>query len=255
MPRTYLPPRLLIGLSLSGAAVTAAHAESITDPISTLGVIGSHKQYKLTVDDQSDKERLNQGGLFYNFGNKMTGQEGPIYQIGIEGQYREKDDTEYKTARADLDLGLRAALSTNNYIDVLVGGGYDWGRTEQDDVQVGLFEEDVKLTTRSPFAKAGLGYNYLTPDYTVRLELGARYSINAESKLKIGDESDTVDLKDKVNPYGELSVLWNKGINNLPVSTSLYYSQTRYELDSSSAVAERTKLKQEEVGLKIGLAF
>ena len=57
------------------------------------------------------------------------------------------------------------------------------------------------------FAKAGLGYNYLTPDYTVRLEVGARYSIEADSKLKVGGESDTVDLKDKVNPYGELTVL------------------------------------------------
>ena len=66
-------------------------------------------------------------------------------------------------------------MSTNNYVDVIVGGGYDWGRIEQDDVRVGPFEErqaDHALT----FAKAGLGYNYLTPDYTVRLEVGARYS-------------------------------------------------------------------------------
>ena len=121
-------------------------------------------------------------------------------------------------------------------------------------MRIGLGREDVKLTTKSPFAKAGLGYNYLTPDYTVRLELGARYSIEGRSKLEAGD-SDTVDLKDKVNPYGELTVLWNKGINNLPISTSLYYTQTRYQLDSSSTFAERSKLKQEQVGLKLGLAF
>src|SRR5690606_19443661 len=125
------------------------------DPISTLGVIGSHNQYKLTVDDESDKERLNQGGLYYSFGNKLTGQEGFIYQIGVQGQYREKDDIEYKSAMAELDLGARAALSANNYVDLLVGAGYDWGRTEQDDVTVGIFEEDVQLTTKSPFAKAG----------------------------------------------------------------------------------------------------
>jgi len=236
-------------------AGTHAFAQSATGPISNLGVIGSHNQYKLTLGDESDKERLNQGGLYYNFGNKLTGQEGFIYQIGAEGQYRDKDDVEYLSARADLDLGLRAALSTNNYVDLIVGGGYDWGRIEQDDVRVGLLEEDVKLTTRSPFAKAGVGYNYLTPDYTVRLEVGARYSIEADSKLEVGGESDTVDLKEKVNPYGELSVLWNKGINNIPISTSLYYTQTRYELDSNSALAENSKLKQEQVGLKVGLAF
>jgi hypothetical protein len=89
----------------------------------------------------------------------------------------------------------------------------------------------------------------------VRLEVGARYSIEADSKLKVGGESDTVDLKDKVNPYGELSVLWNKGINNMPISTSLYYTQTRYEIDSDSEFAENSKLKQEQVGLKVGLAF
>lgn len=240
----------VLAMCLAG---TQAFAQTATGPISNFGVIGSHNQYKLTIDGESDKERLNQGGLYYNFGNKLTGQEGFIYQIGIEGQYREKDDVEYLSARADLDLGLRAALSSNNYIDLIVGGGYDWGRIEQDDV--GLFDEDVELTTRSPFAKAGVGYNYLTPDYTVRLEVGARYSIEAESKLKVAGESDTVDLKDKVNPYGELSVLWNKGINNMPISTSLYYTQTRYELDSNSVFAENSKLKKEEIGLKVGLAF
>lgn len=240
----------VLAMCLAG---TQAFAQTVTGPISNFGVIGSHNQYKLTIDGESDKERLNQGGLYYNFGNKLTGQEGFIYQIGIEGQYREKDDVEYLSARADLDLGLRAALSSNNYIDLIVGGGYDWGRIEQDDV--GLFDEDVELTTRSPFAKAGVGYNYLTPDYTVRLEVGARYSIEAESKLKVAGESDTVDLKDKVNPYGELSVLWNKGINNMPISTSLYYTQTRYELDSNSVFAENSKLKKEEIGLKVGLAF
>ena len=111
---------------------------------------------------------------------------------------------------------------------------------------------NVKLISKSPFAKAGLGYNYLTPDYTLRLEVGARYSINSEARLKVDGDSDSVDLKDKVNPYGELTVLWNKGINNLPISTSLYYTQTRYELDSNSAIAERSKLKQEQVGLRVG---
>ena len=37
-----------------------------------------------------------------------------------------------------------------------------------------------------------------------------------------------MDLKNKVNPYGELTMLWNKGINNLPISTSLYYTCLLY---------------------------
>ena len=37
---------------------------------------------------------------------------------------------------------------------LIVGGGYDWGRIEQDDI--GPFDSNVKLTSKSPFAKAGL---------------------------------------------------------------------------------------------------
>ena len=254
MPLNGLASKTVFALGLAGAS--HAYAESVTDPISTLGIIASHNQYTLEVDDEdSDKERLNQGGLFYTFGNKLTGEEGVIYQIGVEGQYNEKDEITYKSAKAELDFGARAALSTNNYLDIVLGGGYDWGRQEQEDVRVGIFEEDVQLTTKSPFAKAGLGYNYMTPNYTMRLEVGARYSINARSELEIGDASDSVDLRDKVNPYGELSFLWNKGINNMPVSASLYYTQTRYQIDSGSEVADETELKQEQVGLKVGLAF
>src|SRR5690606_41210343 len=114
---------------------------------------------------------------------------------------------------ADLDLGLRAAVSTNNYVDLVIGGGYDWGRIEQDDV--GPLDSNVKLTSKSPFAKAGIGYNYLTPDYTVRLEVGARYSMNSEARLKVDGDSDSVDLKDKVNPYGELTGWWSRVLNIL----------------------------------------
>ncbi|TBU97245.1 hypothetical protein [Stutzerimonas kirkiae] len=242
-----------LGVCLAGTS--HVYADSVTGPVSNIGLIGSHNQYKLTVDGESDKDRVNQGGLYYNFGNKLTGQEGVVYQIGAEGQYGKEGDTKFKAAKAEFDVGLRAPLSINNYLDFIVGGGYDWGRVQQDDVRIGFTEEDVKLTTKQPFAKAGVGYNYLTPGYTVRLELGARYSIEGRSKLKVGDESESVDLKDKVNPYGELSFLWNKGINNLPVSAGLYYTQTRYQLDSGNVVAQRTKLKQEQVGLKLGLAF
>ena len=63
-------------LALCLAGTSHAFAQSATGPISNIGVIGSHNQYKLTIDDESDKARLNQGGLYYNFGNKLTGQEG-----------------------------------------------------------------------------------------------------------------------------------------------------------------------------------
>ena len=64
MQLSSITPKATLALCLAGAS--QAYADSVTDPISTLGVIASHNQYKLTVDDESDKERLNQGGLFFN---------------------------------------------------------------------------------------------------------------------------------------------------------------------------------------------
>ena len=105
----------VLALCLAG---TQAFAQSATGPFSNFGVIASHNQYKLTIADESDKERLNQGGLYYSFGNKLTGQEGFIYQIGAEGQYRDKDDVEYLSARADLDL-VAHGRPPNSIIDDL----------------------------------------------------------------------------------------------------------------------------------------
>ena len=251
MKRSRITSGAAAALCLAGAS--QVFASPLTDPIFNVGVIGSHTESKLTVDGDSDKDRLNRGGLYANYGNKLTGLDGLIYQVGVEGQYRDKDDVKHKRARFDLDVGLRGALSANNYVDFLVGGGYDWGRNEAKDV--GAFDTDVRLTSKSPFAKAAVGYNYLTPDYTVRLEAGARYSIDAEVRVKVDGESRDVDLKDKVNPYAELTVLWNKGVANLPISTTLYYNQTNYKLDGDSPLANVSKLKEQEVGVRLGMAF
>nr|WP_298166711.1 hypothetical protein [uncultured Pseudomonas sp.] len=251
MPLNGVVSKTTLALCLGG--VSHAYAESATDPISTIGVIASHNRYTVEFDDGEEieqDERLNQGGLFYTFGNKLTGQEGMIYQIGVEGQYNDKDEITYKSAQAELDVGARAALSTHNYVDIVLGGGYGWGRIEQDGANFGFPGEDIQQTTKLPFAKAGLGYNYMTPSYTMRLEVGARYSIDGRIKVEIVDVSNSFDLENKVNPYGELSFLWNKGINNLPISTSLYYMQTRYRVED-----DNSELKQEQFGLKVGLAF
>jgi hypothetical protein len=233
------------------AVVSATHAsaESVTDPVHSFGLSASHNQYKLDTGDDSDKERLNKGGVFYNWGNKLTGTEGFIYQIGADAQYGERGDSEIKSGRIELDLGARAALSQNNYLDLIVGAGYDWDRYEYDGVRVAGDKVRSKLDSKTPLAKAALGYNYLTPDMTARLELGTRYSIDGRTKVKVGDFSDHVDMKDKFNPYAELTMVWNKGIRNVPVITGLYYEQTRNQLQGGS----NTKLKQEEVGLRLGL--
>lgn len=237
-------------LAASIAGASLAHAESVTDPAHSFGVTGSHNQYKMSVDDESDKERLNKGGVFYNYGNKLTGAEGFIYQIGADAQYGERGDTEVKSARIELDLGARAALSQNNYVDFVVGAGYDWDRTEYDGIRILGDKVRVKMDSKTPQAKAGIGYNYLTSDMTARLEVGARYSVDGRTKLTVEGTSDSIDMKDKVNPYAELTFVFNKGIRNMPVVAGMYYEQTRHELRDGDG---RATLKQEEVGLKLGL--
>ena len=41
----------------------------------------------------------------------------------------------------------------------------------------------------------------------------------------------------------------------LPVYMSGYYTYTEYKLDSDSGIAENVKLKRDEYGVKLGIAF
>lgn len=241
---------LMSGLTALAIGISGlASAESVTDPKHSFGLSASHNQYRVDTALDDDKDRLNKGGVFYNWGNKLTGQEGWVYQIGADAQYGERGDSEVKSGRIELDVGGRMQLSTNNYLDLLVGAGYDWDRYEYDGARVAGSKVRSKIDSKTPQAKLAAGYNYLTADNTVRFEAGARYSIDGRTKVKVEGFSDSVDMKNKVNPYAELSVVWNKGINNVPVVTSLYYEQTRNEFRGGSD----TKLKQEEVGLRLGL--
>lgn len=54
MPLNGLASKTALALGLAGAS--HAYAESVTDPISTIGVIASHNQYTLDVDDDSEKD-------------------------------------------------------------------------------------------------------------------------------------------------------------------------------------------------------
>ena len=90
---------------------------------------------------------------------------------------------------------------------------------------------------------------------TLRVEAGARRTIDGRAKLKVdGVGSDTVDLKDRTNPYAEVSLLMNQK-GDLPVMAGLYYTRTEYKLDDDSYVADNTKLKRDEYGFKVGIAF
>ena len=243
-----IPSMLALGVAW---AVPSWAEPKVSDPAHSVGLSATHNQYKFESPDDSSKERVNQGGVFYNWGNKLTGEQGFIYQIGGEAQYGEKGDTEVKSARIELDVGARAALSANNYVDVVVGVGYDWDRYEYDGYRVLGAKERLYVDSKTPQAKAAVGYNYLNRNVTARLEAGARYSIDGRTKLEFAGFDERVDMKDKANPYAELTVLWNKGIYNRPVTTALYYEQTRHELKGGAD----SKLKQEEVGLKVGLQF
>jgi len=180
----------------------------------------------------------------------MTAESGFIYQIGAEAKYGKKNDDKLKEAQADLDLGWRAALDARNFVDVTVGGGYSWTRFEPE-----INDLDTKLTYKSPFAKAALGYNHQFDASTLRVEVGARHTIDGRARLKVDDfGSDTVDLKDRTNPYAEVTLLMNQQ-GALPLQAGVYYTRTEYKLDEDSPVADNTKLKRDEFGFKVGMAF
>lgn len=243
----FLKHSSLLALVAAPAVVFAAPS---TDPISTFGILGSYNDFKLEGGSESDKDHMPEAGLFYNFGNKLTAESGFIYQAGVEAKYGEKSDNTLKEGQADLDLGWRAALDARNFVDVIVGGGYSWTRYELDSN-----DYDMELTNKSPFAKAALGYNHQFDDMTLRFEAGARRTLDGRTKLKVdGVGSDTVDLKDRTNPYAEVSLLMNQK-GDLPVMAGLYYTRTEYKLDDDSEVADNTRLKRDEYGVKVGIAF
>ncbi|MBZ5756056.1 outer membrane beta-barrel protein [Pseudomonas sp. S5(2021)] len=222
------------------------------DPLLRLGVLGAYNETQFDSDDvdTDDKTYLGQGGLFLDFGNKLSGTQGLIYQAGISGKYGEKNDIEVKEAQADVDLGWRFALDARNYMDVLVGAGYSWSRFEPEDN-----DYDARLTNKMPFAKAALGYNHDFGPSLIRFEAGARYSMEGEAKLKIDDVgSDTADLKDKAHPYAELTLLMNRE-GQLPLTAGVYYTRTNYQLEGGDDLSDSAELERDEYGFKVGLAF
>ena len=232
------------------SAPLAAMAAPSTDPLFTIGLLGSYSDFKFEGGQRSDKEHMAQGGVFANFGNKMTAESGFIYQIGGEAKYSKKNDNKLKEAQADLDLGWRAALDARNSVDMIIGGGYGWTRFEPE-----INDLDTELTLKSPFAKAALGYNHQFDTSTLRLEVGARRSMDGRARLKVdGFGSDSVDMKDRTNPYAEASLLMNQQ-GAMPINAGVYYTRTEYKIDEDSPVADNTKLKRDEFGLKVGLAF
>ncbi|WP_339648894.1 outer membrane beta-barrel protein [Halopseudomonas pelagia] len=244
----------LIKASTVGVLLVPAFAFA-QGPVSQVGIKGSYNEYSYDSDiSQIDdsKERLPTVGAFYNYGNKLTSQGGFIYQAGIEANYGEKDDNELRDARGEIDLGLRAPLDNNLYADFIVGGGYDWSRFEPD-AGNGL---ETRTTNKSPFAKLGLGLTHQGQSMTTRFEAGTRYSLDAETKLRVENVgSETLDMKDKANPYAELTFLWNQREGALPVSASLYYERTNFELADADQLTANTKLQSDEVGLKLGMMF
>ncbi|MFP3446653.1 outer membrane beta-barrel protein [Pseudomonas sp. SIMBA_067] len=232
------------------AAPLAATAAPSTDPLFTIGLQGAYDKFKFEGGSESDKEHMGQGGVFATFGNKLTAESGFIYQLGAEAKFGKKNDNKLKEAQADLDLGWRATLDARNFVDVTVGGGYSWSRFEPE-----INDLDTKLTVKSPFAKAALGYNHQFDASTLRVEVGARHTLDGRARLKVDDfGSDTVDLKDRTNPYAEVTLLMNQQ-GGMPVQAGVYYTRTEYKLDEDSPAADNTKLKRDEFGVKVGLAF
>ncbi|MNO94637.1 hypothetical protein D3C76_862590 [compost metagenome] len=236
-------PLLLVTLPLVG------HATTSTAPLLSIGVQGSYTQLELNGRD-NENDDMPEGGLFINFGNKMTAIEGPIYQAEASGMYSKKQNQKLKDGQADLDLGWRLALSERHSVDLLLGAGYKWNR-----LQPNTSRYDVDLTNRTPFGKIAAGYNYRFNNATLRFEAGIRHVINGDSQLEIhGISREDVDLNDTNNPFAELSVLFNQD-GAVPILASLYFSRYNYELDGQFVMADADEQTRDEYGLKVGISF
>jgi hypothetical protein len=132
----------------------------------------------------------------------------------------------------------------------LLGGGYKWNRFDPD-----YKKYETELTSRTPFAKAAIGYNHLFSASTLRLEAGVRKTLDGDAELNIhGVNSSTVDLKDTTNPFVELSWLMNQQ-GAFPLVATLYFNRFKYDLDGQFKLTDYDKQTRDEYGLKIGIVF
>ena len=96
----------------------------------------------------------------------------------------------------------------------------------------------MRLTNKLPFAKAGVGYNHQGNTVLTRLELGTRYNIDGTTKVHVQDVGNQkVDMKNKHNPYAELTFMWDKGYNDLPITAGLYYTKHNLQLKEKDQIA------------------
>ncbi|MFJ4353854.1 outer membrane beta-barrel protein [Pseudomonas sp. NPDC089428] len=232
------------------ATPLAATAAPSTEPRFVVGLVGAYDDFNFHGGRQSHSEHVWEGGLFASYGNKMTAESGLVYQLGAEGKYAEQSDYKFKDARGALDLGWRVALDARNFADVIVGAGYTWQRFELVSHRL-----DTDLTYESPFAKLALGYNHQFDASTVRVEAGVRHMFSGRVNLDVqGFDDDSGDMKDRTNPYAEITLLMNQQ-GNFPIQAGLYYIRSNYELEDKSLLADNTELKRDEFGVKLGIAF
>ncbi len=235
---------------LAGVAPSFAGATPSENPVFSVGLLGSYSELEFTGRRTSSSEHIPEAGLFLNFGNKMTGRGGLVYQAEITGQYSEEKHQRVTDGQADLDLGWRMALDAENFFDVLIGAGYKWNRYDPD-----FNKYDINLTNRTPFAKVAAGYNHAFSTSTLRLEAGVRKVINGNAQLEIHNvDSEEQDLKDTTNPFVELSWLFNQE-GSIPVIASLYYNRFKYDLDGQFQLTDFDKQTRDEYGVKLGIVF
>jgi hypothetical protein len=239
-----------LALFTTPAITLAAEPSSPYMPSLEVGLIGSYTNLEFEGGRTDRTTYVPEGGVYLALGNKLRATSGFIYQAQVNARYASSSDEQIKDSLADLDLGWRMALDARNAVDIIVGAGYRWNRFEPH-----IDGYNIKLTSRSPQAKLGLGYSHRFANTTVRIEAGVRRNVNGESQLKISRVgNETVDLKDRNNPYVELGFLFNRE-GNWPVTASMYYTEVKYDLDGRFLISEFDQQTRKEAGFKVGMVF
>lgn len=81
----------LLAVACALVSVTSAPTSTAavnTEPVIAVGLLGSYSELEFK-GPSNDIERMPEGGVFLNYGNKLTGHAGLVFQAEISGQYSE----------------------------------------------------------------------------------------------------------------------------------------------------------------------
>lgn len=209
-------------------SVSSVASATETSPLTSVGASYSSTKFKAN----GDNVKPGVYGVFVNYGNKYTGDDGYVYQAGVDYSKGSKNGKQVENYKAYGDLGYRFTLTEGTYADLMTGVSYNKHR-------------DFGAKYETPTVKVGLGMNQkFNSENTGRIEVGYDYAFNGEVKAN----GNKTDIKDRANPYVEVGLLNTS--TGRPITASIYYQQNRIKSDEGIG-----KYDRDETGFRVAMGF